>query len=167
MNNLNEESFKDELQFNNVDLTLEQEKIAKEHYVNPKNNKILENYNARGIGRNPDNWGQVDMYLQIDDKEILQNLGYEYKGCPTISFTASVFTEELKQVSLKDAVATVQAELDELNAKDNCEDCIKMILVAFLSAYENYFERLKGTNKEDYTLNMVETTVPYTPQSCG
>ncbi|MCK5110671.1 MAG: iron-sulfur cluster assembly scaffold protein [Arcobacteraceae bacterium] len=149
------------------DLTKEQENIMKEHYDNPKNNKALENYNARGVGRNPDNWGQVDMYLQIDENEILSDLGYEYKGCPTISFTASVFTEELKGVPLQDALKTTQAELDELNAQSNCDDCIKMILVAFIAANENYIERKKGINTEDYTFNMIETTVPYTEQSCG
>ena len=149
------------------DLTKEQEKIIKEHYDNPKNNKALENYNARGVGRNPDNWGQVDMYLLIDENEIVQDLGYEYKGCPTISFSASVFTEELKGVPLKDALTTTQAELDELNAQTNCDDCIKMILVAFICAYENYFQRLEGTNEEDYTFKMIDTTVPYAQQACS
>ncbi|RLA73347.1 MAG: hypothetical protein DRG78_22695 [Epsilonproteobacteria bacterium] len=149
------------------DLTKEQEQKIKEHYDNPKNNKALENYNARGVGRNPDNWGQVDMYLLIDENEIVQDLGYEYKGCPTISFSASVFTEELKGVPLKDALTTTQAELDELNAQTNCDDCIKMILVAFIAANENYIQRAQGTNKEDYTFQMIELSIPYSPQACG
>ncbi len=165
--NLIKEELQEDIEFNNVDLTSDQEKMAKEHYLNPKNNKALENYNARGIGRNPDNWGQVDMYLLVDENEILQDLGYEFKGCPTISFTASVFTEELKGANLKDAFATTQSELDEMNAKDNCDDCIKMILVAFISAYENYEQRQKGINEEDYTFKMIDTTVPYTEQSCN
>ncbi len=149
------------------DLTKEQEQKIKEHYDNPKNNKALENYNARGVGRNPDNWGQVDMYLLVDENEIIQNLGYEYKGCPTISFSASVFTEELKGVPLKDALETTQAELDELNAQTNCDDCIKMILVAFIAANENYIQRKQGTNEEDYTFQMIEVSIPYSPQACG
>ena len=165
-----DERFKDELRFNDVNLTKTQEDIAKEHYVNPKNNYVLENYNARGIGRNPDNWGQVDMYLQIDENEILRDIGYQYKGCQTISFTASIFTEELKNVPLKDALYTTQKELDELNAQSNCEDCIKMILVAFIAANENYLQRKdtnNSNNQDDYTLKMLETTIPYTEQSCG
>ncbi len=147
-------------------VTNEQEQKIREHYDNPKNNKALENYNARGVGRNPDNWGQVDMYLLIDKNEVLEDLGYEYKGCPTISFTASVFTEELKNIPLKDALLTVQAELDELNAQSNCDDCIKMILVAFIVANENYIQRQQGINEEDFNFKMIETTVPYTEQSC-
>jgi len=149
------------------DITQEQEDKIKEHYDNPKNNQKLETYNARGVGRNPDNWGQVDMYLQVDENESLVDIGYEYKGCPTISFTASVFTQELKGVSLKDALHTTQTELDLLNAQTNCDDCIKMILVAFICAHENYFLRLEGTNEEDYTFKMIDTTVPYAQQACS
>ncbi len=148
------------------DLSSEQEKKIKEHYENPKNNTALENFNARGIGRNPDNWGQVDMYLSIDEDEVLQDLGYEYKGCPTISFTASVFTEELKGVPLEDALLTTKASLDEMNAKQNCDDCIKMILVAFIAAYDNYQNRKKNID-EEYIFKMIETTIPYTQQSCS
>ena len=98
---------------------------------------------------------------------VLLDLGYEYKGCPTIAFTASIFTEELKGVSLEDARYTAQIELDEMNAKENCDDCIKMIFVSFLCAYDNYFQRLNGSAKEDYTFKMIDTTVPYTQQSCS
>ena len=150
-----------------ISLTKEQEQKIKEHYDNPKNNKILKNYNARGIGRNPDNWGQVDIYLLIDENMILSDLAYEYKGCPTIAFTASIFTEELKGVSLEDAKYTAQIELDEMNAQENCNDCIKMIFVSFLCAYDNYFQRLNGSTKEDYAFKMIDTTVPYTQQSCS
>ncbi len=152
---------------NNQKVTKEMEDKLVEHYQNPKNNKALKDYNARGVGRNPDNWGQVDMYLLIDENDILQDLGYIYKGCPTISFTASVFTEELKNVPLGDALYTTQLELDELNAKDNCDECIKMILVAFIAAHENYIQRKDGTNKEDYFYKEIETTLTYTQQSCG
>jgi len=147
-------------------MTNEQEKKMKEHYDNPKNNSALKEFNARGIGRNPDNWGQVDMYLSIDKNEILQDLGYEYKGCPTISFTASVFTEELKGVPLKEALYTTELSLKEMNAKENCDDCIKMILVAFICANENYLNRKNGI-EEEYCFKMIDTTVPYTTQSCG
>ena len=154
------------LKADGFDVTKEQEQKIKEHYDNPKNNNELEQFNARGIGRNPDNWGQVDMYLNIDENEILQDLGYVYKGCPTISFTASVFTEELKGVPLKEALSTTEASLEEMNADNNCDDCIKMILVAFICANENYINRKNGKD-EEFIFKMIDTTVPYTEQSCG
>lgn len=159
-------SSKVNLKADGFDVTKEQEEQIKEHYNNPKNNCALKNYNARGIGRNPDNFGMVDMYLLIDENEILQDLGYEYKGCPTITFTASIFTEELKGVSLEDALNTTNISLEEMNAQENCDECIKMILVAFQAAYENYQNR-KNNIDEEFNLKMIETSLPFTQQTCG
>ena len=94
----------------NTKVTKEMEDKLVDHYQNPKNNEALKNYNARGVGRNPDNWGQVDMYLLIDEDGIVRDLGYEFKGCPTIAFTASVFTEEIKGVPLEEAYESTQAD---------------------------------------------------------
>eukprot|EP00831_Metopus_contortus_P067315 TRINITY_DN6005_c0_g1_i3.p2 TRINITY_DN6005_c0_g1~~TRINITY_DN6005_c0_g1_i3.p2 ORF type:complete len:125 (-),score=30.79 TRINITY_DN6005_c0_g1_i3:92-466(-) len=77
-------------------VTSEQTKALNDHYHDPKNRWALKEYNARGIGRNPDNYGQVDMYLLINGNEEIANVGYEFNGCPTISFSASIFTEEIK-----------------------------------------------------------------------
>jgi len=149
------------------ELTKDQKEKIHEHYHNPKNMKALTNYSARGIGRNPDNWGQVDMYILVDENEIITDLGYEFKGCPTIAFTASVFTEELIGVPLKEAYESTQEELDIQNAQNSCDDCVKMILVAFIAAYANLGERKAGTNLEDFTLHMIEITAPKTEVSCG
>ena len=149
------------------ELTKDQKEKIHEHYHNPKNMKALSNYNARGIGRNPDNWGQVDMYLLIDENGIVIDLGYEFKGCPTIAFTASVFTEEIKGTPLQEAYKDTQTELDIQNAQNSCDDCVKMILVAFIAAYKNFIEREGGTNREDYTLEMITITAPKTEMSCG
>ena len=59
------------------------------------------------------------------------------------------------------------AELDIQNAQNSCDDCVKMILVAFIAAYANFNERIAGTNLEDYTLHMIEITAPKTEMSCG
>ena len=155
-----------DLRADGFDVTDEQQEKIKEHYNNPKNNHALKDFNARGMGKNPDNFGMVDMYLKIDSDDILQDIGYEYKGCPTIAFTASVFTEELKGVPLNEALHTTNHSLDEMNAQENCDECIKMILVAFQAAYENYQNRKNG-NEQEYSVKMIETSLPYVPQSCG
>ena len=43
-----------------------EEDYLKEHYTNPQNNVALEKYNAKGICKNPDNSGEVSMYLLVD-----------------------------------------------------------------------------------------------------
>jgi len=151
---------------NGYEVTSAQVKALNEHYHDPKNRWALKEYNARGIGRNPDNHGQVDMTLLINENEEIENVGYEFNGCPTISFSASVFTEDIKGIPLKEAFDMTQASFDEIKAKDNCEECTTMILLAFLAAYENYQNRQKGED-EAFALKMIETTIAYAEQSCG
>ena len=160
---INKENLKEE----GFDVSVDQATKIKEHYENPKNNKALKTYNARGVGRNPDNWGQVDMTINLDKSKIITDIGYEYKGCSTISFTASVFTEALKGIDFEEGLKTTQKELEDINAQENCDDCIKMILVAYIAAHQNYYERIAGTNEEDYTFRMVNNTMPYVTQACG
>jgi NifU-like protein involved in Fe-S cluster formation len=148
------------------DVTSEQAKVLNDHYHDPKNRWALEEYNARGIGRNPDNYGQVDMYLLVNETDNIENVGYEFNGCPTISFSASVFTEDIKGITLKEAFDMTKTSYDEVEAKDNCEECTTMILVAFLAAYENYHNRKKGMD-EAFTLKILETNLQFTQQTCG
>lgn len=148
------------------DVTSEQTKALNEHYHDPKNRWALKEYNARGIGRNPDNYGQVDMYLLLNGKEEIEDVGYEFNGCPTISFSASIFTEEIKGLPVEEALQMTQTALDEMAAKDNCEECTAMILVAFLAAYDNHQKKKKGID-EEYALKMIETTLQFAQHSCG
>ena len=148
------------------DVTSEQAKALNEHYHDPKNRWALKEYNARGIGRNPDNYGQVDMYLLVNDNEEIENVGYEFNGCPTISFSASIFTEDIKGLFLEEALQMTQDSLDEMAAKDNCEECTAMILVAFVAAYENYQNR-QNKMDEEFTLKIIETTLQFSQQTCG
>jgi len=148
------------------DVTSEQAKALNDHYHDPKNRWALKEYNARGIGRNPDNYGQVDMYLLVNENGEIENVGYEFNGCPTISFSASVFTEDIKGITLKEAFDMTKASYDEVEAKDNCEECTTMILVAFLAAYENYHNRQKSV-EEEFTLKIIETNLQFTQQTCG
>ena len=148
------------------DVTSEQAKVLNEHYHDPKSRWALKEYNARGIGRNPDNYGQVDMYLLVNESGEIENVGYEFNGCPTISFSASVFTEDIKGITLTEAFDMTKASYDEVEAKDNCEECTTMILVAFLAAYENYHNRQKSI-EEAFTLKMIETNLQFTQQTCG
>ncbi|HIP17988.1 MAG TPA: iron-sulfur cluster assembly scaffold protein [Sulfurovum sp.] len=156
----------EDLKAHGYNVNSEQTKVLNEHYHDPKNLWALKEYNARGIGRNPDNYGQVDMYVLVNESEEIDNVGYEFNGCPTIAFFASIFTEEIKGILLEEAFLMTQASLEEMAAKDNCEECTAMILVAFLAAYENYRNRQKGMG-EEFVLKMIETSLRYSEQSCG
>ncbi|MCD6654588.1 MAG: iron-sulfur cluster assembly scaffold protein [Sulfurovum sp.] len=147
-------------------VTDEQAGMLNEHYHNPKNRWALKEYNARGIGRNPSNYGQFDLFLLINDQGSIEDVGYEFNGCPTISFVASIYTEEMKGTLLEEALKTAQVSLEEMAAQDNCEECTQMILLAFLGAYENYQNR-KNNIDEEYGLKMIDNNPSFANQTCG
>lgn len=147
-------------------VTSEQTRKLNEHYHDPKNRWALKNYNARGIGRNPGNYGQVDLYLLIDDEENIKDIGYEFNGCPTIAFTASIYTEELKGLPMEEAFAITQSSLEEMAAQNNCEECTQMILLAFLGAYENYQNR-RNDKEEEFVLKTMQVNPAFSQQTCG
>jgi NifU-like protein involved in Fe-S cluster formation len=134
-----------------LELTDVQIKQIQEHLKNTKNNKALEVYNARGVGRNPDNYGLVEIYLQVNEKEYIDDIGFKYKGCATIEFTASVYTQDLKGASLDEALEITNMYLDEMNSQEDSDECLKMILVAFLAARENFLNRKNGIDEECHT----------------
>ncbi|MDD2400285.1 MAG: iron-sulfur cluster assembly scaffold protein [Sulfurovum sp.] len=148
------------------DVTSEQARKLNEHYHDPKNRWALKDYNARGIGRNPSNYGQVDLYLLVDDEDKIKDIGYEFNGCPTIAFTASIYTEELKGLPMEEAFAITQSSLEEMAAQNNCEECTQMVLLAFLGAYENYQNR-KNDKKEEFALKTMQPNPAFSQQTCG
>ncbi|MBD3807081.1 MAG: iron-sulfur cluster assembly scaffold protein [Epsilonproteobacteria bacterium] len=156
---------KEEFAVHGYNVTEEQAQELNLHYHYPKNRWALKKYNARGIGRNANNHGQVDMYLLINDNEIIENIGYEFNGCAIISFSASVFTEDMKGLMIEKAHRLVQNALHQMISQDDCERCTLMILEAFLGAYENYHNRKKSPS-EEFSLRLInlENAVP---QVCG
>ena len=130
-----------------------QEEELREHYNYPKNNKKLENYNAKGIGKNPENFGEVVMYLQVGEDEKIEEIGFESKGCPTIAFNGSVFTETVKGETLSEGLDVANELLQHL--KDNPipdGDCPQMVLQAYIAAVQNYEEKKVNPTKEECML---------------
>jgi hypothetical protein len=84
---------------------------------------------------------------------------------PTISFSASILTEDIKGLLLEEALNIAQASLDEVIVKDNCEECTTMILLAFLASFENYQNRQNGKD-EEFAIKMIGTSHEYSQFTC-
>jgi len=132
-------------------MTEAQKLEAKEHYDNPKNNKALKVYNAKGIGKNPDNFGMVEMTLLVED-EIIKEIGYEFKGCPTIAFNSSIFSETVKNETMEEALDVANDLLNRLNGSEMDDECPKMVLVSFQAAFQNYTNNKNGEEEKEKVL---------------
>ncbi len=128
----------------------EQKKELKEHFNNPKNNKKLEIYNGKGICKNPDKRAKTTIFINVNDDEIVEDIGFLISGCKSTILTGSLFTDTVKNESIDEGVGLCHELLSELEA-DLSPDKEKprLVMHAFLTAVENYKDRKSGKEEDE------------------
>ncbi|WP_286336880.1 iron-sulfur cluster assembly scaffold protein [Hydrogenimonas cancrithermarum] len=112
--------------------------ITMDHMMNPRNYGKLENPDAQGIGKNPENGEMVIVYLKIHDGKI-EDIAFQAKACMTTIIAGSIFTETVKGASIEEARELAQIMLDKLDQMPPEEAaCSEMVAEAFLAALEHY-----------------------------
>ncbi len=138
-----------------IQFTKEQEKELREHYNHPKNFGKLENYNAKGVCINPEKKAKTTIFLNVNEDEIVKEIGFLIKGCKSTILTGSLFTDTVKGYSLDDGVELCKDLLSELEA-DLTPDKEKprLVMHAYLAAVQNYRDRQSGKDED-----IKETTI--------
>ena len=132
-----------------IQFTKEQEEELREHYNHPKNFGKLENYNAKGVCVNPEKKAKTTIFLNIDENEIIKEIGFLIKGCKSTIFTGSLFSDTVKGHSVDDGVELCNDLLSEIEA-DLTPDKEKprLVMRAYLAAAQNYKDRQRGINED-------------------
>ena len=132
-----------------IHFTKEQEKELREHFNHPKNFGKLEKYNAKGVCVNPEKKAKTTIFLNIDEHEIVKEIGFLIKGCKSTILTGSLFSDTVKGHSLDDGVELCKDLLSELEA-DLTPDKEKprLVMHAYLAAVQNYKDRQNGSNDD-------------------
>lgn len=94
------------------DLELYKENVL-DHYKNPLNKKVLENYTHTARELNPLCGDELTIYLLIEDY-LVKDVSFQGKGCAISQAAASLFTEKIKGMSLKDAQKLGKEEIFSL-----------------------------------------------------
>lgn len=76
--------------------------IIMEHYRNPFNKKILENYTFEEEGVNPACGDQLKLFVLIQDEKI-KNISFEGQGCSISMSSSSILTSTIKELSIPQA----------------------------------------------------------------
>ena len=76
-----------------------------DHGRNPRNCRRPEHANCEARGNNPMCGDRVTIYIDLDDKDIIRDAGFEGRGCAITMASASMMTELLKGRSKPDAEA--------------------------------------------------------------
>ncbi|WP_456322574.1 iron-sulfur cluster assembly scaffold protein [Hydrogenimonas sp.] len=112
--------------------------ITMDHMMRPRNYGKLENPDAQGIGKNPQNGEMVIIYLEIEEGKI-SDIAFQAKACMTTVIAGSIFTETIKGATIDESVELAQIMLDKLDKMPPEEAaCSEMVAEAFLAALEHY-----------------------------
>jgi len=121
-----------------------------EHLMDPKNYGKMQEYDARGIGKNEISKEMVIIELKVDPStQKILDIKWQTNGCGTTLVSGSLFSQEYKRGTIKDGVEFTQKVLDRI--KDNPPAdaaCGEVVARAFLAAVKDYEDRKKGIKKE-------------------
>jgi len=126
----------------------QQQKELKEHFNNPKNNKKLEVFNGKGVCKNPDKKAKTTIFINVNNDEIVEDIGFLISGCKSTVLAGSLFSDTVKGESIDEGVRLCHELLADLEA-DLSPDKEKprLVMHAFLAAVENYKDRKNGFKK--------------------
>jgi len=131
-----------------------------DHMMNPRNYGTIENYSGKGIGKNPNNNELVEMYLLLDEQEMIQDIKFQAIGCMSTAVTGSILTDIVKGESLAEADDVVDEFLKKIEfAPKEEQACAEMVAKSFMAAQVNYRHKCEGKEEEDYTLLISENCV--------
>ena len=130
------------------------------HMMEPRNYGNMDNCDADGIGKNPENSEKVAIYLKIEDNKI-SDIKFQAIGCTTTIVAGSIFTDSVKGQLLEDADELADKILDMLDTMNSEEAaCSEMVAIAYKSSLETYKHRLKDKDYPTVTKMISNTCQP-------
>ncbi len=127
-----------------------------DHMMNPRNYGKIEDYDAKGIGKNPQNNEMVEMYLKVDDNTI-KDVKFMAIGCMSTIVTGSIFTDMIKGESIAEAQSVAEEFMQKIeDAPQSQRACAQMVAKSFLAAVVNLDRRAAGKKEDSYTLIISE-----------
>ncbi len=120
-----------------------------EHMMNPKNYGEMENSDAIGMGKNPQNGEKVAIYIKVKkgDEPIIEDISFQAIGCSTTIVAGSIITSEAKGVTFKRAgelISVTLGMLDNIPPEDAA--CSEMVALALQASIDTYKEREKDSD---------------------
>ncbi len=130
-----------------------------DHMMHPRNYGKIENYNGKGIGKNPNNNELVEMYLKVT-QNILVDIKFQAIGCMSTIITGSIFTEMVTGETIEEAESVMEDFIKGLdNAPPETKACGEMVAKSFMAALVNVSNRENGKDEDEYTLLISEDCV--------
>ena len=120
--------------------------LVMEHMMNPKNYGKMEDSDAVGMGKNPQNGEKVAIYLKVREEEdpFIEEISFQAIGCSTTIVAGSLITTEAKGIHFSRAEELVSATLGLLDTQSP-EDaaCTEMVALALKASLDTYAQKQK------------------------
>ena len=111
--------------------------LTMEHMMHPRNYGKLENPDAMGIGKNPENGEMVIVHLKMDGERIA-DIAFQAKACVTTVIAGSIFTDTVKGADIEEAKELTRIMLSKLdNVPPEEAACTELVAEAFYAALEH------------------------------
>ncbi len=111
--------------------------LTLEHMMHPRNYGKLEEADATGIGKNPENGEMVIVYLKVDGDKIV-DIAFQAKACMTTIVAGSIFTDTVKGAQMEEAKELTRIMLSKLdNVPPEEAACTELVAEAFYAALEH------------------------------
>ena len=81
------------------------EQLILRYYHTPANRGALKKYDRIFSGANPFCGDEMMIYIQLDKKKKIKEIGWEGRGCVISQAAASIFSDSVKGMTLKQAQA--------------------------------------------------------------
>ena len=79
------------------------QQVVMEHSRHPRNLKKLDSANRSADGFNPFCGDKIALYLEVDDQEVIRDVGIQATGCAISKAAASMMTEAIKGKTTEEA----------------------------------------------------------------
>ena len=135
-----------------------------EHMASPKNYGPLKDYDAMGIGENPQNGEKVIVYIKVDESSgvpKIVDIGFEAIACMTTVVAGSIITNEARGVDFEMAnelISTTLGMLDTIPPEDAA--CSEMVALAIKAAVDTYVKRQDDATYPAITYQIANSCVP-------
>jgi len=119
------------------------------HMMNPQNYGKIEDSNAVGMGKNPQNGEKVAIYLQVKegDDPVIEDIKFQAIGCTTTIVAGSIITSEAKGVTFNRAEELISVTLGMLdNVPPEDAACTEMVALALRASMDTYRARQKESD---------------------
>ena len=117
-----------------------------DHYKNPRNHGLLDPADARAEGQNPLCGDEIVITLRLDGGEVLEDVGFEGRGCAISQAATSMLTELVKGRTVADVAAMPTDELlEELGVPLRQNPARLKCAVLGLGVLKVALHRAKGT----------------------